>query len=263
MLDVFDPKFLNSSNSMVLSLWTQLHAQALKARGSAFSFRYEVHQSTEHYRYTAHIFSPDGWDYISHYENRNLETLFREAVEILQPYLRTWHMETEVTEDTRSAVAEPGARAIVIKTYVACFDVSLIDSMRIFISYENEGSDFKFMLLQEYRSLLDQVIPNLNLTVTNYLQGGVQIPLTFYPRVSSTEVFFDQRTMYFSGMGMQPLKTVSMRYGFLTALIERAVEQLQNYGTVTWEINPYYQAGEVQMCGRVELKVRNQDLKAW
>lgn len=264
MADVFDPKYLNSKNPLVLALWTELHRGALKNHGGAFSFRYKVDTSTTYYRYTVHVFSPTGWDATQYYYDRDSDRNLKEAIELLKPFLSTWELEYETAGDNRSPNPSPGDTGRVIAERYVRFDVSVVESMRVFIAYSKEGFDFQIKLQEQYSALLDRFLEGLDYRVSDYLrEGRTELPLLLYPQVTDTQARFHMDFISFSRLGMQPLATIPMRYGFLTALIRQALPRLQAHGTVSWDIWPYYDKGKVFLTGTVSLSVKAEDLKAW
>lgn len=264
MADVFDQKLLASKNSLVTALWTELHRGALKNHGAAFSFRYKVDTATTYYRYTVHVFSPTGWDATQYYYDRDSDRNLKEAIELLKPFLSTWELEYETASDNRSENPSPGDTGRVIADRYVRFDVSVVESMRVYIAYSKEGLDFQIKLQDQYRLLLDRFLEGLDYDVAAYLQGGrTELPLFFYPQVTDTHARFCTDLISFAGLGMQPLDTIPRRYGFLVALIQQALPRLQAHGTVSWDIYPFYDKGKVFLTGTVSLRVKAADLKAW
>lgn len=264
MADVFDPKYLNSKNPLVFALWRELHCGALNNNGAAFSFRYKVDTSTTYYRYTVHVFSPTGWDATQYYYDRDADRNLKEAIELLKPFLSTWELEYETADDNRSPKPSPGDTGRVIAERYVRFDVSVVESMRVFIAYSKDSFDLRIKLVDQYRALLDRFLEGLDYKVSDYLRGGrTELPLVFYPQVTDTHARFHTDFISFSGLGMQPLATIPMRYGFFIEMVQRALPRLKAHGTVTWDIYPFYDKGKIFLTGTVSLSVRAEDLKPW
>lgn len=260
MIDVLNTPLWESKVPHVQEMLVELCKGAISARGEAFTFRVRMHRRNCQYRYTSRLFASPEWKVMGiYYHDRDTSAEFREAAACLREYME-YTYEIEPESDSRSSQAKPGDTACESTVYWAVGTVSKAVSTQIYLAYETEGGKFREKLLREHFAILDRVVGLLSWDIEENKRRGTNNSLTFYLAVTENTARFNKTEHRFADMGMQPLSTAVMRYGFVTAMIERAMSQLTPHGTVTVQVRP----GPKETYAEVALRFSNETtLKAW
>lgn len=259
MIDVLNTPLWESKVPHVQEMLCEMHKEAIKARGEAFTFRIRMYEYTTHYRYASGFFSSPEWKMTTLCYDRNAEAEFKQAAACLREYI-TYTTTAEQKYDTRSVQAKVGDTASECHVWYAVGSVSKAVSTQIYQAYEAEGGKFREKLLREHFAILDRVVGLLSWDIEENKRRGANNSLIFYLAVTENTARFNKTEHRFADMGMQPLSTAVMRYGFVTAMIERAMPQLTPHGTVTVQVRP----GPKETYAEVSLRFSNETtLKAW
>lgn len=258
MIDVLNTPLWESKVPHVKEMLLEIYRGAASTRGEAFSFRIRMYEFTTHYRYASGFFSSPEWKMTTLCYDRNAEAEFKQAADCLREYM-TYTTTAEQKYDTRSVQAKVGDTASECHVWYAVGSVSKAVSTQIYQAYEAEGGKFREKLLREHFTILDRFTGRMHWSIAEHQRNGNKLPLSFYIFVSADKARFDNIEHRFSDMGMQPLSTAVMRYGFVTALIEHAMSQLTPHGTVTVQIRP----GPDFVSGGMALTLTADTLKAW
>ena len=228
--DLTEAPYWTDPDPMTRRIWSEIHYNALKHKGKAFSFELDLATTVYVYVYKQSIFS-SGWKFSSahdrfilfsdEYGPQNsaftLQKRFKEVCELLSHYIESYSLPiVEVSRDPQPKIAKKDDRAAVVQEYYGRASVSDVISQIIYIYYHENGTAFMERVNLSHHSLISDLTRAAYFKKDSY-SGTESINIFVYhdyARCGNT-------TIKYSEIGLKPLTSLAQCYGLFLALANR------------------------------------------